>query len=163
MLLFPGVMMIIRCLSILLKLLYFFYSLVCIISSHRLAYNWGNLVDEESTSIKSKHSYSVLRWKYKHFRRTILHPSCGLPEMVVNDDIPGLFSASCQFCGSSTTLARAHFCSFATVGGDLSSSSFPLFAVMRCSRDRFTSPCTVLQSIDPAKPDSQLFIKLRCE
>ena len=142
--------------------LFFSDSPVCIISSHKLAGEWGAFVDEEGTSIKSKHSYSVFKWNRKQFRKTIPHPSHGLPEMVVNDDLPSLFSALCQYCSSSASSLRAHYCVFRVASGDVSSPSFPLSAVMRYSKDGFTSPCAILKSVDPAKPDSQFLLKLQC-
>ena len=57
---------------------------------------------------------------------------------------------------------RAHYCTFRVASGDVSSPSFPLSAVMRYSKDGFTSPCTILKSVDPAKPDSQFLLKLQC-
>ena len=104
----------------------------------------------------------MFKWKKKQFRRTIIHPSHGFPKMVVNDDLPGLFNALCQFCESAASSVRAQCCSFATTVGDVSSPSFPLSAVMRYSKDGFTLPCTVLQTVDPSIPDSKFLIKLHC-
>ena len=80
----------------------------------------------------------------------------------MNDDLPGLFNAFCQFCESATSSVRAQCCSFATTVGDVSSPRFLLSAVMRYSKDGFTSPCAVVQTVDPSIPDSKFLIKLRC-
>ena len=148
------------------NVLYFSDSPVCIISSHRLACEWGDSVDEEGTYIKSKHSYSVFKWNHKKFKRTIVHPSHGLPELVINDDAPGLFTVFCDFWGTRASSLRAQYCSFNTHQNTVSSSapfpSIPLASVMRYSKDSFTSPCTVLQSVNPMDPDSKFTIKLKC-
>lgn len=142
--------------------LFFSESPVCIISSYCLAGEWDESIDEEGTSIKSKHSYSVFKWRKKQYKKTIIHPSHGLPEMVVNDDLPGLFNAFCQYCEAVESSLRAQYCSFASTAGDVLSPSFPLSVVMRYSKDGFTSPCTVLQTVDPSILDSKFLVKLNC-
>ena len=121
-------------------------------------------MDEEGTSNKSKHPYSVFKWQYKKFCKTIVHPSHGLPEMIVNDEVPKIFHTFCQFCSHSVSALRSHYCCYNTSASsskDLQ-SLFPLSPVMRYSKDGFTSPCTVLQSVDPSIPDSHFTIKLKC-
>ena len=148
------------------NVLYFSDSPVCIISLHWLACEWGDSVDEEGTFIKSKYSYSVFRWQHKMYKRTIVHHSHGLPELVINDHIPKLFSALCDFWGTCASSLQAQYCSFnanrSPVSSSAPSSSFPLASIMRYSKVGFTKPCTVLQSADPTQPDSQFTIKLEC-
>ena len=86
-------------------------------------------MDKEGTSIESKHPYSVFKWKRKQFCQIIHHPSHGLPKMVVNEDLSSLFSAFYHFCESAASSVRSHYCSFATVGGEVSSPSVPLSVV----------------------------------
>ena len=146
---------------ILKNVLYFPDSPVKIISAHKLAAEWGPDVDLEGTSIKTKYAYSIFKWRFKEFRKTIQHPVHGLPEMVINDTKAGIFSTFCHFCAMGASTNRVHFCSYAT---NVESPSLPLVpqSILRYSRDGFTSPCRILR-VDYADGVSpRIFIKLQC-
>ena len=78
-------------------MLYFSGSPVKIISANKLACEWRSEPDRKGTSIKSKFDYSVFKWPFNQFRKTIQHPEHGLPEMIINDMNQGLFLTFCLF------------------------------------------------------------------
>ena len=138
---------------------------VRIISTSKLATEFGPEIDYEGTYIKSKHSYSVFKWKHKLFRRTIPHPKHCLPEMAVNEGYSS-FRSFCTFCTSSASALRQPFSLFYTAcATDTSSPShevFPIGCKSRYSRDGFTSRCTILSTPSDASLSPIYSIKLTC-
>ena len=68
------------------NVLYFPSSPVNIISCHALAGEFldsNGAPDEEGTFICSKRSYSIFQWDHCKFKKTLLHPLSGLPEIEI--------------------------------------------------------------------------------
>ena len=145
---------------VLKDVLHFPDSPVNIISAHKLACEWGPTIDQEGTSIKTKYAYSVFKWKNKQFRKTILHPVHGLPEMVINNSVSGIFSTFCHYISHGASLARVHFCTFATASSP--HNIFIPHLVWQYSWDGFTSSCQILHTVDAPGFSPQIVIKLLC-
>ena len=146
---------------VLKNVLYFPDSPVKIISAHKLAAECSTDVDLEGTSIKTKYPYSIFKWRFNEFRKTIQHPIHGLPEMVINDTDAGIFSTLCHFCAKGASKYWVQFCSYATI---VESQSLPLVpqSILRYSFDGFTSPCRILSVEDVDGVSPRNFIKLQC-
>lgn len=131
------------------NVLYFPNSPVCIISTSKLATEWGYEIDYEGTYIKSKHSYSVFKWKNKQFRRTIQHPTHCLPELAVNEGYTS-FEKFCHFCSTKSASIRhpwsSYFSAHTTIDNEPTILQFKPGTKLRYSRDGYTSSCVVLES-----------------
>ena len=126
-----------------------------------MASEWGSAVDYEGTSIKTKYAYSVFKWRFKEYRKTIQHPIHGLPERVINDSNSGIFSTFCHFCSAQASGLWAHFCSYSTRAKSVSSIYAP-HSVMRYSCDGYTSPCQIIHVDNEDGVSPVISIKLQC-
>ena len=132
-----------------------------IIIARKLAAEWGSDVDFEGTSINTKFSYSIFKWQFKEFCKTIQNPIRGLPEMVINDTVSGIFSTFCHHCLQKASSAWVNFCSYAASASSDSSILVPDY-ILRYSYDGFTSSCRVLRVDDVDGVSPCVFIKFKC-